>query len=209
MTGDQPLTARFLRQEFFTFRPEFKIWLATNHKPQIRGTDDAIWDRIRLIPFDVRFWDEDVDGPASPGVPVADKTLEAKLMAELPGILTWAVRGCLEWQRDGLTLPREIREATQSYREEMDILGQFIAECCVVALSAEVLFKDLFATYLQWCEENNMSAASTKRFAERLKERGFQDRRDNTKERNRVYSGLALTEAARRATLTMAVSGHG
>src|SRR5437867_6039937 len=98
-----------MRAEWLDFRPEFKLWLATNHKPVIRGTDKAIWDRIRLVPFTVRIPDAE-----------QDKALGEKLRAELPGILRWVVDGCLAWQRDGLGMPAEVQEATATYRAEMD-----------------------------------------------------------------------------------------
>ncbi|MBV9452643.1 MAG: hypothetical protein JOZ19_00760 [Rubrobacter sp.] len=90
------------------------MWLATNHKPEIRGTDPAIWDRIRLVPFDVRIPSGEVD-----------RELPEKLKAELPGILAWAVRGCLDWQKNGLGEPEEVRAATEAYRAEMDVLVAF------------------------------------------------------------------------------------
>src|SRR5206468_6004458 len=98
MTGGDTLVARFMRAEFFEFKPVFKLWLATNHKPVIKGTDEAVWDRIRLIPFTVR-------------IPEAqqDKHLIEKLKAEEPGIISWAVEGCLAWQRDGLGLAESVR----------------------------------------------------------------------------------------------------
>jgi putative DNA primase/helicase len=107
LTGGDTIAARFLRAEWFDFRPEFKLWLATNHKPVIRGTDKGIWDRIRPIPFTVSIPEER-----------QDKELANKLMTELAGILAWAVRGCLEWQRTGLGVPEEVREATEGYRTE-------------------------------------------------------------------------------------------
>ena len=114
VTGEDEVTARFLYKELFTFKPQFKLWLATNHKPVIRGSEHAIWRRIRLIPFTVK-------------IPEAeqDKTLGNKLLSELPGILNWALEGCRLWQAEGLTAPAAVQAATQEYREEMDVLGDF------------------------------------------------------------------------------------
>lgn len=125
MTGGDTITARFMRAEFFEFRPEFKLWLATNHKPVIKDTNQAIWRRIRLVPFAV-------------SIPKAeqDKKLPEKLLAELPGILAWAVRGCLDWQRDGLGEPAEVAQATDEYRAESDELAAWLAECCIIGPKA-------------------------------------------------------------------------
>jgi putative DNA primase/helicase len=121
MTGGDRITARFLHSEFFTFKPEFKIFLAANHKPVIRGTDHAIWRRIHLIPFNVQIPKKE-----------QDRELPEKLKAELPGILNWALEGCLMWQEHGLEPPQEVQTATEEYREEMDPLGDFLAECCTL-----------------------------------------------------------------------------
>ena len=103
-----------MREDFWQFNPTHTIFLATNHKPEIRGTDHSIWRRIRLVPFNVTIPDEQ-----------QDRQLPEKLRAEYPGILAWAVRGCLDWQRHGLGIPEEIKHATQNYRSEMDIIGTF------------------------------------------------------------------------------------
>jgi len=162
LTGGDTITARFLFQEFFEFIPQFKLFLATNHKPEIRGTDNAIWRRIRLIPFDVTFTPDQ-----------QDKGLLDKLRAELPGILAWAVQGCLEWQRDGLGIPEEVKAATDSYREEQDTLAAFIDDCCVMVPQAEVTAKDLYTTYKAWCEATGTNARTQTWMGNQLKERGF------------------------------------
>ena len=113
--------SRRMRENFWEYLPEFKLWLATNHKPEIRGTDYAIWRRIRLIPFNVTI-PEDQRDPDFP----------SKLKTELPGILTWAVQGCLAWQQYGLQPPAEVRTATDRYQAEMDVLAAFLADCCVL-----------------------------------------------------------------------------
>ncbi|MBF6614955.1 MAG: bifunctional DNA primase/polymerase, partial [Chloroflexi bacterium] len=108
LTGGDTISARFLNKEFFEFRPEGKIWLSTNHKPVIRGTDKGIWDRIKLVPFQVLIT-----------AAQKDRDLVRKLAAEADGILAWAVRGCIEWLRDGLAAPYEVVSATEQYRGEM------------------------------------------------------------------------------------------
>lgn len=171
-TGGDPITARFLHREYFEFQPQFKLWLATNHKPEIRGGDDGIWRRIRLIPFDVQFADPE---RASPGQPVKDRTLLSRLLdgAEMQGILYWAVQGCLEWQRTGLREPAEVLEATASYREEMDQLGDYIAERCELAPRYCIRAGELYRDYETWCQANGLSPLSAKAFGARLTERGL------------------------------------
>jgi len=141
MTGGDPVTARFLHREFFEFVPEFKLFVAANHKPRIRGTDHAIWRRVRLVPFNVVFTNP-------------DRTLPNRLLAELPGILAWAVEGCRLWQAEGLGLPEEVRVATDTYRQEQDVVGQFIEERCVAAPNAQIKFSDLYDDYVTWCQRN-------------------------------------------------------
>lgn len=114
MTGGDRIRANFMHQETFEFRPEFKVWLSTNHKPVITGTDLGIWQRIRLIPFNVQIPDNERDG--------AFKT-RLRESAALSGILNWAIEGALLWQQEGLKPPQAVTEATQAYREEMDVLA--------------------------------------------------------------------------------------
>lgn len=163
MTGSDTLSARFMRGEWFDFKPEFKLWLATNHKPTIRGTDKGIWDRIKVIPFTVRIEEAN-----------QDRELHSKLLAELPGILAWAVRGCLAWQRDGLSIPRDVVTATDAYREEQDILAAFLADRCVVTATASARASELYTEYKQWCDTSGEHPQSQRRFGSALAERGFQ-----------------------------------
>jgi len=179
LTGTDTVTARFLFAEPFDFRPEFKLWLSTNNKPVIHGTDDAIWDRIRLIPFDQRFTGAK-----------ADRSLPRKLREELPGVLAWMVRGCMDWQRDGLGESDKILEATQGYRTEMDALAAFIEECCIVEPSVWCKFADLYAAYGKWCEDSHEHPESSRRFADSLTERGFE--KDTGKGNVKIRRGIAL-----------------
>jgi putative DNA primase/helicase len=164
LTGGDTITARFLFKEFFDYKPQFKIWLATNHKPTVTGSDHGIWRRLRLVPFTVT-------------IPEAerDQRLGAKLLEELPGILAWAVRGCLEWRAEGLGLPDEVKEATESYREEMDVLGPFLEEVCLVHAEARTTAKELYAAYVAWAEANGEKVRSQKAVAMMLRERGFEN----------------------------------
>ncbi|MDZ7809989.1 MAG: phage/plasmid primase, P4 family [Arhodomonas sp.] len=162
LTGGDTITARFLRHEFFQFRPQFKLWVRGNHKPQIRGTDDGIWRRVMLIPFTVQIPEPEVD-----------PTLTEKLRDELPGILQWAIAGCLEWQRQGLRPPATVANAVREYRSEMDTLATFIEERCVIAEHAMASAKALYQDYTQWCEQSGERPVSQTRFGMSLSERGF------------------------------------
>lgn len=162
LTGGDTISARFLRHEFFEYRPQFKLWIRGNHKPAIRGTDDGIWRRVMLVPFDVQIPEAEVD-PDLPG----------KLRGELPGILNWAVEGCLAWQQQGLRPPQSVREAVSGYRDEMDTLGQFLDECCVIDAKAITKAKDLYACYVAWSERTGEKAVTQTRFGTALGERGF------------------------------------
>ncbi len=182
LTGQDIIAARFLHREFFDFTPICKIWLMTNHRPLIRGTDHAIWDRIRLIPFAVRIPEEQVD-----------RRLGEKLRAELPGVLAWAVEGCLEWQAKGLAAPKTVAEATAGYRSEMDIVAAWIADACVIGKGLKATAKELHASYDTWCEEAGEKSQSQKMLAIRLQEKGFLN--DTGPGGYRVWKGLGLKVA--------------
>ena len=190
LTGGDMVSARFMRGEFFDFMPAFKLWLGTNHKPDIRGTDRAIWDRLRTIPFGVRFVkpDEEPDAPAHLH---ADAQLREKLLAEAPGILAWMVQGCLEWQRIGLGYPKAVKDATAGYRAEMDILGMFFSDCCVENERASVTAKDLYGAYSRWCEATGEKPMTQTMVGKRLTERGF-DSAQVGKGRARTWIGIGL-----------------
>ncbi|PAD46682.1 phage/plasmid primase, P4 family [Shouchella clausii] len=179
ITGGERMTARFMRQEFFEFTPEFKVFFTTNHPPVIRGSDEGIWRRICQIPFKVTIPKSQVD-----------RRLPQKLEAEMPGILTWAVEGCLLWQKEGLEQPLSIKKATQEYREDMDILGPFIAEKCVVDVSAKVEAKELYADYKDYCISNGEFELKNRAFYRMLESRGFKKAR-GTDNKNFFY-GIGL-----------------
>lgn len=190
MTGGEPIRARRMREDFWEFEPTHKVFLCTNHKPAILGTDEGIWRRIRLVPFEVTFWDQ-----ADPGKRGArderlrqDKALPGKLRTELPGILAWCVRGCLDWQRDGLTLPQKVQAATNEYRAAEDAVGQFLDECCTVNLGFHCKASALFQRYSRWCETTGEKPSSQRAFGEALTERGFRRRTSN----GTWYDGLDL-----------------
>jgi putative DNA primase/helicase len=179
MTGGDRIVARFLHREFFEFKPEFKVWLATNHKPTIRGTDNAIWRRIRLIPFAVT-------------IPEAewDRNLLAKLVGELPGVLAWAVRGCVDWQRDGLQSPEPVRAATAAYREDMDRLGQWVEERCIISPTVRVKASFAYKDYREWSEARGEQPITMAAFGNRVGERGF----EKVKGATVTYHGIGLRD---------------
>lgn len=170
LTGGDRVRARRLFENSSEFDPTHKIWLATNHKPAIRGTDPAIWSRIKLVPFDVSFLGRE------------DRTLKVVLQDELPGILAWAVEGCLRWQEDGLDFPESVTIATEEYRVESDSIGRFVDEHCVVGEFAQAKARNLYAAYRQWAEGAGEHPMTETAFGRRLAERGY--------EKGRVLGGL-------------------
>jgi putative DNA primase/helicase len=180
ITGNDRMTARFLYGEFFNFVPTFKIFMATNHKPVIKGTDHGIWRRIKLIPFTTRIEEEK-----------QDKHLEEKLRSEASGILNWLLEGAMRWKREGLRAPAVILNATDEYRGEMDVIGNFLKECCIRVPGATIRIRELFKAYQEWCEENNEHACNERFFSLRLKEMGCEKTR--TAEA-RYWSGIVLRE---------------
>jgi len=172
------MTARFLYGEYFNFTPTFKILMATNHKPVIKGTDHGIWRRIRLIPFTTRIEENK-----------QDKHLEDKLKAEASGILNWLLEGAQRWKREGLKAPAAILNATDEYRGEMDVIGNFLKERCVQKKEAAIRIRELYKAYADWCDENKEHAVSERFFTMRLKEMGFEQSR--TAEA-RYWAGLGL-----------------
>lgn len=179
ITGGDKVTARFLYAEEFEYTPKFKIWVSTNHKPIIRGTDDGIWRRLVLIPFDVQIPEEKVD-----------KDLKYKLLREAPAILNWMAEGAYMWMREGLELPEKLKDAGQTYRTEMDVVEQFIQEKCKRAEDVRETGKALYEEYKKWADENNEYKMDKNKFGKKLKEK-FRSKKMN----NGVnYLGVELTE---------------
>lgn len=169
-TGGDRMAARYMRQEFFEFSPQFKLWLATNHKPRIRGTDHGIWRRIRLIPFNVTFYDAD---KAPDGEPIKNDKLTEIFKSELPGILAWLVRGCEEWQSTGLSPADAIEQATSAYRQSQDVSAAFLDDCCDIAPNNTCKWGDLFRIYKKWAIDNGETLLSGKSFGDALSEKGY------------------------------------
>jgi len=156
-----------------------KLFLSTNHRPEIRGRDQGIWRRVKLIPFDVVIPDAQ-----------QDHALIDKLQAEGPGILRWAVEGCLLWQKEGLEPPNAVKDATKDYRSEMDVISEFIDECCVIDPAAKTPFKDLFEKFKDWSWKNGDPFSSQSEFARTLTEQGVEAGRN--KNLGRYRSGIRL-----------------
>lgn len=178
LTGGDTIAARFMRREWFEFQPTFKLWLATNHKPIVRGTDDAIWDRIPLIPFTVTIPRDE-----------RDKDLKDKLLAQAEGILAWFVDGCLARQERGLDFPPEVIAATAEYRSEMDVLGAFIDECLHFAPGLWTASGRLTNTFNQWRDENGVEHSTVSDLYPRLRQAGCMQQKFRGV---RGWSGLSI-----------------
>ena len=162
LTGGDRVTARFLHNEFFEFTPLCKFWIAVNHKPVVWGSDEAIWRRIRLIPFEMFFPPER-----------RDPHLYETLKSELSGVLAWAVEGCLKWQREGLEAVGKVRTATETYRAESDLIAQFLEEKTVKTLTGRTKAGDLYKAYEAWCKEHGEFVITGTKFGKRMEEKGF------------------------------------
>jgi putative DNA primase/helicase len=166
LTGQDKIAARALYREWFEFQPEYKLVLYTNFRPKVDGSDAAIWDRIRLIPFRATF-----DGDKQ------DAELGGKLAAEAEGILAWLVEGCLEWQDDGLGSCDAVEQATASYRTENDVIGRFVGECCELGDDYRVPRKALRAALLEYCDEGGDDPPPAETLGRWLSDRGVRDAR--------------------------------
>lgn len=165
LTGGDRITARFMRQEFFEFEFTGKIFLATNHRPLIDDPSDAMWRRVRLIDFPVQIPSQE-----------QDRKLLEKLCAELPGVLNWAIEGCIRWQEEGLKPPIEVEDATLAYRAESDKIADFIADCCVRGEKARIAGKGLYEAYKHW-EPDKRRLLNKTDFNQRLRRIGFAETR--------------------------------
>lgn len=190
LTGGDKITARELYKEFFEFTPVLKLWIATNHRPEIRGTDLAIWRRIRLIPFEVIIAEEETD-----------EDLGEKLLTELPGILAWAVAGCLAWQADGLRAPAAVVEATNKYRAEMDQVGRFIEERCDTGPASSSKAAALFEAYRTWATDSGEYPVTARKFRDQLLERSYtyvKRGEDSASRTGNMWRGIGLVQLSDR-----------
>ena len=178
LTGGDTIAARFMRQDFFEFEPHFKLVISGNHKPTLRSVDEAIRRRIHLIPFTVTIPPKE-----------RDPDLPDKLKAEWPGILAWAVRGCVEWRKQGLNPPKAVRTATDDYLAGEDALALWMEECCEAGADRFETTGDLFATWKVWAERTGEHVGTRKAFGQRLEERGLDPHRRNS---GRGFLGLRI-----------------
>jgi P4 family phage/plasmid primase-like protien len=180
LTGGDTITARFLHKEYFQFQGSFKLFLGANHKPGIRGTDEGIWRRIKTLPFIMRI-------PDDQQIKGYEDILREE---EAPGILAWMVRGCRDWQRHGLEEPSEVTEATAAYRADMDYLGPFLSEQCLIGPRLTVPANELYRAYVDYCETNKEKPTSAQMFGRLLSDRSGIERRRLG--RGNEYLGIGL-----------------
>lgn len=179
LAGREPISARFLYREHFTFLPRFTPWVRTNHRPIIKGTDNGIWRRMRIVPFRRTFTEYE-----------QDKGLEAKIMREAEGVLAWMIEGAKLYLRTGLTCSSAMKAELAQYRSDSDLLGEFLSEKTEADIAAEVLQCVLYATYNEWCGDNGLKPVSKRVLTEQLTERGFGQRKSGS---GRYYTGLKLS----------------
>jgi putative DNA primase/helicase len=168
LTGGDPISARFMRQDFFEYKPQFKLIFAGNHKPGLRSVDEAIRRRFNLIPFTVTIPPKE-----------RDKKLGDKLQRELPGILAWMIEGSILWQRHGLRPPRVVTDATAAYLEAEDAIAAWLEDCCERSADKFTTSSCLFKSWSDWATANGEHVGSTKRFVAALEARGFKPGRRN------------------------------
>ncbi len=181
LTGGDHITARFMRQDFFEYVPQFKLVVAGNHKPGLRNVDEAIRRRLHLIPFTVTIPESE-----------RDRDLPEKLKAEWPGIMAWAVEGCLAWQHEGLNSPAVVKQATEEYLATEDALGRWMEERCVLGPKFTSAAGTLFANWSAWCEATGERPGSQKMFSEKLRTRPGIERLRLGHARTRSLGGIAL-----------------
>ena len=179
LTGGDRVVTRFLYQEHQELVPSFKVWMGVNHKPQIKDTSQAMWERVFLIPFEAYF-------PRGK----ADPDMLEKLRLELSGILHWAIEGCLAWQKQGLNPPESVKVATAEYRAESDVVERFIEDECIVREGQSVGATILYDFFVGWCGSNDQSSMTQTAFGTRLAEKGYQKKPDS--KGLKVYQGIGL-----------------
>jgi putative DNA primase/helicase len=183
ITGGERIASRFLYGEFFEFHPQFKLWLSTNHMPEITGQDEGIWRRVRILPFDAVF-----SGAAR------DPELKDKLLAEAPGILNWLIEGYREWREQGLSTPAVVGTATDNLRDELDSVREFLEGCCNIGPEEKVSKSDIGAAYRSWAFRQGYTPLGRGALRSRLL---LNNRVTETRDaRNRYYVGVSLKEGA-------------
>jgi len=190
MTGGDPIKARFMRQDFFTYVPQFKLMFAGNHKPAIRNVDMAISRRFHLIPWLVTIPKNE-----------QNKKLSDDLKSEWPGILQWMIDGCLAWQKQGLNPPKAVNSATQEYLDSQDTAQNFFDDCCIIAKNESDTFEHIWDGYVDWCEDCREFIGTKKAFGQKLKDKGFQAKRAVGKSKDRTYIGIRCIRENRKRLL--------
>jgi putative DNA primase/helicase len=178
LTGGDPISARRMREDFWEFDPSHTFVLATNYRPVVRGTDEGIWRRLRLIPFDVVIPESERDGK-----------LPERLRLEADGVLAWLVEGYRDWQARGLDEPEAVRQANAEYRADSDAIGRFLAEKCTTVGMASVKSSRLFAAWSRWCVAEGIDHGTQTAFSNTLAQRGFEARKSGGV---MVFRGLGL-----------------
>jgi putative DNA primase/helicase len=179
LTGGDAITARFMRQDFFTYPPQFKITIIGNHKPALRNVDDANRRRFNLAPF--------IHKPTSP-----DKQLEQKLVAEHAAIFRWMIEGCLDWQAHGLLRPAIVTSATAEYFSEQDTMRQWVDECCETRVNAADTSASLYSSWRNFAAARGEETGGSKTFATKLQYLGFTPIKDTDGIRGRGYKGIMV-----------------
>lgn len=179
LTGSDPISANFMRQDHFTFLPQFKLTLIGNHTPKLGTVNEAARRRFNIVPFTYK--------PAK-----ADKALPEALKAEYPAILRWMIDGCLDWQANGLVRPKTVLDATAEYFEAQDVIGRWIEECCELGADKKATAGALFASFKEFAQAANEPPGSQMTFSEALAQHGYQKKKSNGLT---VYNGLRLKPA--------------
>lgn len=187
LTGGETLKARRMREDFWEFEPSHTAILSSNYKPLVRGRDEGIWRRLRLVPFEVYITDEQVERVKSDH---NGDDLDTVLQRERDGILTWMIDGFADYRENGLTSPEAVREATAGYRKESDAVARFIDQCCLVGPNFYAAAGALWTAYQKWCIAENENPGSQTAFGNELTERGF----DREKRGTVIRLGIALSE---------------
>jgi putative DNA primase/helicase len=169
LTGGDVMTARFLRKEFFEFTPQLKLWMATNHKPKLSGDDPAIWRRVHMIPFNVVIPKDE-----------QDQELPNKLRDEMSGILNWAIKGAIEWNKNGLQPPEEVLAATRGYQSEMDTFSRFCKDAIVDKPDVNTTKAELYHAYCDWRHDEGGDELGKAEVAAKMKRLGYNEGRSKS-----------------------------
>jgi putative DNA primase/helicase len=178
LTGGDKVSARFMRQDFFDYIPQFTLMISGNHKPGLRSVDEAIKSRVNILPFAVTIKPEE-----------RDTELGNKLISEYPGILAWMIKGCLDWQKRGLAQPDAVKEATDTYLEREDKLKLWMEDCCNLGPNYWTENRLLFRVYKEWCEASGERVVSMRKFSDDLDVAGFKREK---RSKGRGFLGLTI-----------------